>query len=60
MIPRVRQFPAENVVKAVEHAMLSRKPKARYLVGRDARIWLLLNILPDGWRDWLILSKIQD
>jgi NAD(P)-dependent dehydrogenase (short-subunit alcohol dehydrogenase family) len=39
--------PVDVVVKAVEHAMTSRRPKTRYLVGRDAWLWLLLNFLPD-------------
>jgi NAD(P)-dependent dehydrogenase (short-subunit alcohol dehydrogenase family) len=51
---------AGAVVKAVEHAMTARKPKTRYVVGRDARLWLLLNWLPDRWRDRLILSKIRE
>jgi hypothetical protein len=46
------------VVKAVEHAMTARRPKTRYLVGRDAWFWLLLNWLPDRWRDRLILSRV--
>jgi NAD(P)-dependent dehydrogenase (short-subunit alcohol dehydrogenase family) len=50
--------PVSAVVKAVEHAMTARKPKTRYVVGRDAWLWLLLNLLPDRWRDRLILSKI--
>jgi NAD(P)-dependent dehydrogenase (short-subunit alcohol dehydrogenase family) len=53
-------LPVEAVVKAVEHAMTARKPKTRYLVGKDAWFWLLLNLLPDRWRDRLILSKIHD
>jgi NAD(P)-dependent dehydrogenase (short-subunit alcohol dehydrogenase family) len=53
-------LPVDAVVKAVEHALTARKPKTRYVVGRDARFWLLLNILPDRWRDRLILSKIRD
>jgi NAD(P)-dependent dehydrogenase (short-subunit alcohol dehydrogenase family) len=50
---------AVEVVKAVNHAMTARRPKARYLVGRDARLWLLLNLLPDRWRDRLILSELN-
>jgi NAD(P)-dependent dehydrogenase (short-subunit alcohol dehydrogenase family) len=50
---------AVEVVKAVDHAMTARRPKARYLVGRDARLWLLLNLLPDRWRDRLILSELN-
>jgi NAD(P)-dependent dehydrogenase (short-subunit alcohol dehydrogenase family) len=49
----------DKVVKAVEHALTARKPGTRYLVGRDTWFWLLLNLLPDRWRDWLILSKIH-
>jgi hypothetical protein len=51
--------PVSAVVEAAEHAMTARIPRTRYLVGRDAWIWLLLNLLPDRWRDRLILSKVQ-
>jgi hypothetical protein len=37
--------------------MTARKPKTRYLIGRDSWFWLLLNFLPDRWRDRLILGK---
>jgi short-subunit dehydrogenase len=53
-------LPVEAVVKAVVHAMTARKPRTRYLVGRDTWLWLLLNLLPDRWRDRLILSKIHE
>jgi NAD(P)-dependent dehydrogenase (short-subunit alcohol dehydrogenase family) len=52
--------PASAVVEAVVHAMTARRPRTRYLVGRDARLWLWLSRLPDRWRDRLILSKIRD
>jgi NAD(P)-dependent dehydrogenase (short-subunit alcohol dehydrogenase family) len=52
--------PVTTVVKAVVHAMTTRKPKTRYLIGTDVRFWLLLNWLPDRWRDRLILSKIRN
>lgn len=48
--------PANAVAKAVEHALTAARPKTRYLVGRDAWFWLLLNLLPDRLRDRLILS----
>jgi hypothetical protein len=48
------------VVKAVEHAVTARKPKTRYFVGWGARLWLMLNLLPDRWRDNLILSGIRE
>jgi NAD(P)-dependent dehydrogenase (short-subunit alcohol dehydrogenase family) len=55
-----RGIPVDADVKAVEHAMTARKPRTRHLVGWDDRLWLLLNLLPDRWRDRLILSKIPD
>jgi NAD(P)-dependent dehydrogenase (short-subunit alcohol dehydrogenase family) len=50
--------PVAAVVKAVEHAMTARQPRTRYPVGWDARLWSMLNLLPDRWRDRLILSRI--
>jgi NAD(P)-dependent dehydrogenase (short-subunit alcohol dehydrogenase family) len=50
----------EKVARAVEHAMTARRPKTRYVIGADAWLWLLLNRLPDRWRDRVILSQIHD
>jgi NAD(P)-dependent dehydrogenase (short-subunit alcohol dehydrogenase family) len=52
--------PVGAVVRAVVHAMTSRRPRTRYLVGRDAWMWLLLNFLPARWRDRLVLSKVRN
>jgi NAD(P)-dependent dehydrogenase (short-subunit alcohol dehydrogenase family) len=54
-----KALPAEAVVKRVEHAMTARRPRTRYVVGGDARFWLLLNLLPDTWRDRIILSGLK-
>jgi NAD(P)-dependent dehydrogenase (short-subunit alcohol dehydrogenase family) len=54
-----KALPAEAVVKRVEHAMTARRCKTRYVVGGDARFWLLLNLLPDTWRDRIILSGLK-
>jgi NAD(P)-dependent dehydrogenase (short-subunit alcohol dehydrogenase family) len=54
-----RASPVRAVVKAVEHAMISDKPKTRYPIGSDPRFWLMLNLLPDKWRDWLILKELN-
>jgi NAD(P)-dependent dehydrogenase (short-subunit alcohol dehydrogenase family) len=54
-----RAIPVSEVVKAVEHALTADRPKTRYLVGSDTRLWLLLNCLPDKWRDWVILSRLN-
>ena len=52
--------PVAAVVKAVEHALTARRPRTRYLVGRDTWFWLFLSWLPDRWRDRLILSKVHE
>ncbi|HRI86711.1 MAG TPA: short-chain dehydrogenase/reductase, partial [Candidatus Hydrogenedentes bacterium] len=51
--------PAQHVADAVAHALTAHKPKTRYLVGKDARIQMLLTWLPDRWRDSIILKMID-
>lgn len=46
--------PAEEVAKAVEHALTSPKPRTRYLVGSDARKRARVQRLPDRLRDRLL------
>ena len=53
-----RGIPPDQVARAVEHALLARNPKARYLVGRDARILAVIRRLPVGIRDWLIARQL--
>jgi NAD(P)-dependent dehydrogenase (short-subunit alcohol dehydrogenase family) len=43
--------PADRVARAVEHALTARRPRTRYLVGRDARIRAAVERLPDRLRD---------
>jgi NAD(P)-dependent dehydrogenase (short-subunit alcohol dehydrogenase family) len=46
---------ADQVARAVEHALTARRPKARYLVGRDAQIYgHVLTKLPDRLRDTMV------
>jgi NAD(P)-dependent dehydrogenase (short-subunit alcohol dehydrogenase family) len=54
-----KALPPDAVAKAVEHAITARRPRSRYVIGGDARLWLLLNLLPDTWRDRLILSSLS-
>jgi NAD(P)-dependent dehydrogenase (short-subunit alcohol dehydrogenase family) len=54
-----RALPADAVADAVEHAVTAARPRARYVVGRDARLSLLMNLLPDRLRDWLILRHLR-
>jgi NAD(P)-dependent dehydrogenase (short-subunit alcohol dehydrogenase family) len=43
--------PAEEVAKAVEHALTAPRPRTRYLVGPDAKRRALVEKLPDRLRD---------
>ena len=55
-------LPPSVVADVVVEALTARKPKTRYLIGRDARIRALLQKLPDRLRDRLIarqLAKLQ-
>ncbi|HET7874327.1 MAG TPA: SDR family oxidoreductase [Methylomirabilota bacterium] len=48
-------IPPEAVARAVAHALTAKKPRTRYLVGRDARIQALLaRWIPDRIRDGII------
>ena len=53
-----RAIPPEAVVEAVLHALTARRPRTRYLVGRDAKIRaMMVKWLPDRFQDW-ILKKV--
>ena len=52
---REKGVPASKVADAVEHALTSDKPKARYLVGPDAKLsGHVITRLPDQLRDALV------
>jgi NAD(P)-dependent dehydrogenase (short-subunit alcohol dehydrogenase family) len=43
-----RGVPAEQVAEAIEKALTARRPRARYVVGRDARMMIVVSrLLPD-------------
>ena len=46
----------DKVAEAVEHALTSKRPKARYLIGIDAKVQAALALLPDRAREFA-LSK---
>jgi len=52
-----RGMPADQVATVVARALTVRRPRARYLVGTDARITAIVARLPDRLRDRLILSQ---
>ena len=46
------------VADVVVHALTASNPRTRYLIGRDAKIRLLLQRLPDRWRDRVIARQL--
>jgi NAD(P)-dependent dehydrogenase (short-subunit alcohol dehydrogenase family) len=54
-----RGLPADQVARAVEHALTAARPKARYLVGRDAKSRTVLEALPHRLRDRLIAKQLD-
>ncbi len=52
--------PPELVVRAIEHALTSDRPKTRYLVGRDAKIRASIERLPDRLRDRILTKALLD
>jgi NAD(P)-dependent dehydrogenase (short-subunit alcohol dehydrogenase family) len=55
---RTTGLPADAVAQAVEHALTAKRPKIRYLVGRDAHLFNLLRGLPDRLYDWVLLQLL--
>jgi NAD(P)-dependent dehydrogenase (short-subunit alcohol dehydrogenase family) len=55
-----RAIPPDAVVKAVLHALTAKRPKTRYLVGRDAMLRaIMLRWLPDRLQDWLLKKVLK-
>lgn len=54
-----RGMPADEVARAVVHALTAPRPRTRYVVGRGAKLRMLLwRLLPDRVRDWLIARQL--
>ena len=47
------------VSAAVERALTARRPRVRQVIGRNARLGLLLKHLPDRWSDRLIAASLD-
>jgi hypothetical protein len=55
-----RRAPVELVSRAIAHALTSRHPKPRYVVGNDARLALFaLRVFPDRLRDWFVTKMLR-
>jgi len=62
MIDRASQvgIPPDAVAKVVAHALTAKRPKTRYLVGRDAKYMAaIFRRLPDRVRDWAIAQRLE-
>jgi short-subunit dehydrogenase len=55
-LERMKPSPVDGVVRAVTKALTARRPRSRYLVGRDARAVSMLRKLPEGARDRALMS----
>lgn len=54
-----RAIPAEKVADAVAHALLAASPKPRYVVGNDAWMRILIEMLPTRLRDYLFAKRMK-
>ena len=58
----VKEYPVSDkiseVIDAYEHALFGVFPRARYAVGRDAKFFLLVQLLPECLSDRIINSFI--
>ena len=57
-IAKQKRNPVDVGVRPIVAALTARRPKARYLAGRDARLLELLRHLPDGVRDRILMSNV--
>ena len=46
------------VIDAYIHALMAVFPRARYAVGKDAKIWLTTQALPEWLGDWILLKLL--
>ena len=54
-----RGIPADEVAKAVAHALTAARPRTRYIVGTDARLQAIAaKVVPDRLRDRLVVSQM--
>lgn len=52
--------PPGEVARVVVHALTARRPRPRYVVGRDAKVRLMVGRLPTRLRDWLVARALGE
>jgi hypothetical protein len=52
-------IPVEYVSRAVTHALTAKCPRARYLVGKNLRVQLVIESLPHRLRDKIMLKALN-
>lgn len=52
-------IPPEEVAKAILRSLSDKKPRSRYLVGKDAKLLNLIKLLPDKLIDKLLCSNLK-
>jgi NAD(P)-dependent dehydrogenase (short-subunit alcohol dehydrogenase family) len=52
-------IPPDHCAKVIEHALTSRRPKGRYLVGNDARLQAGLSMLPVSVSDRIMATLLR-
>jgi len=50
--------PIDVAIDSYEHALFGVYPRARYVVGTDAKIGILIQMLPECLSDWIICSRM--
>jgi NAD(P)-dependent dehydrogenase (short-subunit alcohol dehydrogenase family) len=53
-------IPPLEVAMVAHHALFSKRPKARYVVGRDAKLLDLMRHLPTPILDWVISKQLPE
>lgn len=56
----IEGLPASEVAEVIEHALLSKRPRTRYVVGSDAEMRRFLETLPDRLRDYIVAGRLKN
>ena len=57
-IAKQKRNPVEKAVTPIVKALTERRPRTRYLAGRDAHLLEMVRHLPDGVRDRMLMSSM--